>query len=159
MEYPPPCEAPELEQVMAQYGTMVFRLTYSYTRSRSDAEDLYQEVFLRYFRRRPAFESEEHRRSWILRVAVNRCKSHLTSAWIRRTVPLEDRIPMPEPEEQGLDEALRKLSEKDRLAIHLFYYEGCSVKEISSVTGWNEGAVRTRLTRARQRLADILKGA
>jgi len=152
------CPASELEEAMARYETMVFRLAYSYTRSRSDAQDICQEVFLRYFVRRPIFASEEHRRAWLLRVTVNRCKTHLTSWWVRRTVPLDDRIPMPEPEYQELDEALRRLPERDRLAIHLFYYEGCSTREIAKWTHSTEGAVRTRLTRARQRLEDILKG-
>lgn len=153
-----PCTSAELEEVMELYGPMVFRLAYSHTRSRPDAEDICQEVFLRYFRSRPVFDSEAHRRAWLLRVTVNRCRSHLTSAWVRRTVPLEDRIPMRSPEEQGLDEALRQLPQKDRLVVHLFYYEGCTTREIANYCGSTEGAVRTRLTRARQRLAQILKG-
>lgn len=152
------CSASELEEVMGRYQTMVFRLAYSYTRSRSDAQDLCQEVFLRYFCSRPPFASEEHRRAWLLRVTVNRCKTHLTSWWVRRTVPLDDRIPMPEPEPLALDEALRQLAEKDRLVIHLFYYEECSTQEIARMMRTTEGAVRTRLTRARQRLGKILKG-
>ena len=152
------CSPSELEEVMGRYQTMVFRLAYSYTRSRSDAQDLCQEVFLRYFCSRPPFASEEHRRAWLLRVTVNRCKTHLTSWWVRRTVPLDDRIPMPEPEPLALDEALRQLAEKDRLVIHLFYYEECSTREIARMMRTTEGAVRTRLTRARQRLGDILKG-
>ena len=152
------CSASELEEVMGRYQTMVFRLAYSYTRSRSDAQDMCQEVFLRYFCSRPPFASEEHRRAWLLRVTVNRCKTHLTSWWIRRTVPLDDRIPMPEPEPLELDEALRQLAEKDRLVIHLFYYEECSTREIARMMCTTEGAVRTRLTRARQRLGKILEG-
>ena len=152
------CSASELEEVMGRYQTMVFRLAYSYTRSRSDAQDMCQEVFLRYFCSRPPFASEEHRRAWLLRVTVNRCKTHLTSWWVRRTVPLDDRIPMPEPEPLALDEALRQLAEKDRLVIHLFYYEECSTREIARMMRTTEGAVRTRLTRARQHLGDILKG-
>lgn len=152
------CTAPELEEVMGRYETMVFRLAYSYTRSRSDAQDLCQEVFLRYYCRRPIFTSEEHRRAWLLRVTVNRCKSHLSSWWVRRTVPLDDRISMPEPEYLELDEALRRLPEKDRLVIHLFYYEDCSTREIAKLTHSTEGAVRTRLTRARQQLGRFLKG-
>ena len=152
------CSPSELEEVMGRYQTMVFRLAYSYTRSRADAQDLCQEVFLRYFCSRPPFASEEHRRAWLLRVTVNRCKTHLTSWWVRRTVPLDDRIPMPEPELLALDEALRQLAEKDRLVIHLFYYEECSTREIARMMRTTEGAVRTRLTRARQRLGDILKG-
>ena len=152
------CSASELEEVMGRYQTMVFRLAYSYTRSRSDAQDLCQEVFLRYFCSRPPFASEEHRRAWLLRVMVNRCKTHLTSWWVRRTVPLDDRIPMPEPEPLALDEALRQLAEKDRLVIHLFYYEECTTREIARMMRTTEGAVRTRLTRARQRLGKILEG-
>ena len=152
------CSASELEEVMGRYQTMVFRLAYSYTRSRSDAQDMCQEVFLRYFCSRPPFASEEHRRAWLLRVTVNRCKTHLTSWWVRRTVPLDDRIPMPEPEPLVLDEALRQLAEKDRLVIHLFYYEECSTREIARMMRTTEGAVRTRLTRARQRLGKILEG-
>ena len=152
------CTAPELEEVMGRYETMVFRLAYSYTRSRSDAQDLCQEVFLRYYCRRPIFTSEEHRRAWLLRVTVNRCKSHLSSWWVRRTVPLDERISLPEPEYLELDEALRRLPEKDRLVIHLFYYEDCSTREIAKLTHSTEGAVRTRLTRARQQLGRFLKG-
>ena len=152
------CPERELEEAMGLYQTMVFRLAYSYTRSRSDAQDICQEVFLRYFCRRPPITSEEHRRAWLLRVTVNRCKSHLSSWWVRRTVPLDDRIPMPEPEYQELDEVLRRLPEKDRLVIHLFYYEDCTTREIARMMHCTEGAVRTRLTRARQRLGDLLKG-
>ena len=152
------CPQSELEEAMERYQTMVFRLAYSYTRSRSDAQDMCQEVFLRYYCRRPIFASEEHRRAWLLRVTVNRCKSLLGSWWHRRTVPLDDRIPMPEPEYQWLDEALRQLPEKDRLVIHLFYYEDCSTREIARLMRTSEGAVRTRLTRARQHLREILKG-
>lgn len=152
------CSPSELEEVMGRYQTMVFRLAYSYTRSRADAQDLCQEVFLRYFCSRPPFASEEHRRAWLLRVTVNRCKTHLTSWWVRRTVPLDDRIPIPEPEPLALDEALRQLAEKDRLVIHLFYYEECSTREIARMMRTTEGAVRTRLTRARQRLGKILEG-
>ena len=152
------CPASELEEAMDRYETMVFRLAYSYTRSRCDAQDICQEVFLRYFCSRPIFASEEHRRAWLLRVTVNRSRSHLSSWWVRRTVPLDDRIPMPEPEYQELDEVLRRLPEKDRLVIHLFYYEDCTTREIARMMHCTEGAVRTRLTRARQRLGDLLKG-
>lgn len=152
------CPASELEEAMDRYETMVFRLAYSYTRSRSDAQDLCQEVFLRYFCSRPIFTSEEHRRAWLLRVTVNRCKSHLSSWWVRRTVPLDDRIPMPESEYLELDLALEQLKEMDRLVLHLFYYEDCTTRQIAKILHCTEGAVRTRLTRARDRLGDLLKG-
>ena len=152
------CPDSELEEAMDRYETMVFRLAYSYTRSRSDAQDLCQEVFLRYFCSRPIFTSEEHRRAWLLRVTVNRCKSHLSSWWVRRTVPLDDRIPMPQQEYLVLDLALEQLNRQDRLVLHLFYYEDCTTRQIAKILHCTEGAVRTRLTRARDRLGDLLKG-
>ena len=152
------CTPAELEQTMKTYGTMVYRLAYSRTRSEADAEDIYQEVFLRYFQKRPFFEAEEHRKAWLLRVTANRTKSLFTSAWFRKTVPLETCAVFVEPEERKLDEALRQLPPRDRTLLHLFYYEELSTKEMAAVLGRKESTVRTQLTRARRKLAEIMKG-
>lgn len=150
--------APPDEAVIRQYADMVYRLAYAQTRSRSDADDIFQEVFLRYLQKKPNFDSEEHRKAWLLRVTVNCAKKHWSSWWSRRTAPLEDAIPFPEPEEHALDEALRALPPVYRTVIHLFYYEGYSTAEIAQLTGSRASTVRTRLTRARRQLAGILKG-
>lgn len=152
------CTPAELEQIMNTYGNMVYRLAYSHTRSKADAEDLYQEVFLRYFQKRPRFDSEEHRKAWLLRVTVNRARSLVTSAWFRLRAPLEEWVPAFEPEERKLDEALRELNAKDRMLLHLYYYEELSVREIAGLLKRKESTVRTQLTRARRKLAQIMKG-
>ncbi len=153
-----PCTAAELELVMERYALTVYRLAYSHTRNSTDAEDISQEVFLRYFQKRPVFQSEEHRRAWLLRVTVNRTKSWVTSAWFRHTVPLDDEIPFPELETQELHDALGTLPAKERILLHLFYYEELSTKEIAQTLGRKESTVRTQLTRARQKLKKQLKG-
>ena len=158
MEKTPQCTPAELEQVIEQYGNMVYRLAYSQLRSKADADDIYQEVFLRYFQKRPKFESEEHRRAWLLRVTINRTRTLFNSAWFRHTAPLEECAAVFEPEEQRLDEALRQLQSKDRTVLHLFYYEELSVREIAQLLSRKESTVRTQLTRARRKLAEILKG-
>ena len=158
MEEKTQCTALELEQVMDRYGGEVYRLAYSRLRSSFDAEDVYQEVFLRYFRKRPAFETEEHRKAWLLRVTINRAKSHVASAWFRYTVPLEECTLFTEPEERRLDDALGKLRGGDRQLLHLFYYEQLSIREIADLLKRKENTVRTQLTRARQRLGKLLKG-
>lgn len=152
------CTPAELEQVMNMYGKMVYRLAYSHTRSNADADDIYQDVFLRYYQKRPSFESEEHRRAWLLRVTVNRAKTLLTSAWFRRTAALEECTAVFEPQERKLDDALRKMNPKDRTVLHLFYYEEMSVREIAALLKRKESTVRTQLTRARRNLAEIMKG-
>lgn len=152
------CTPVELEAVMQRYGNMVYRLAYAQTHSRADADDIYQEVFLRYYQKRPQFQSEEHRKAWLLRVAVNRAKSHMMSAWFRHTVPLEECDRFAEPEERMLDEAMGALRAGDRQLLHLFYYEQLSVREIADLLNRKESTVRTQLTRARQRLGKLLKG-
>lgn len=153
------CLPAELEQVMNRYGTTVYRLAYAQTRSASDAEDIYQEVFLRYFRKCPHFESEGHRKAWLIRVCINVSRSLLTSSWWRNTVPLDERIPLPEQELQDLSDALDQLRRKDRELLHLFYYEELSTREMARILGRKESTVRTQLTRARARLGEIMKGA
>ena len=158
MEQTHQCTPAELEQVMDTYGKTVYRLAYSQLRSSSDADDIYQEVFLRYFQKRPRFESEEHRKAWLLRVTINRAKSFAMSPWRRHTVPLEDRTVFRQQEEQALDEALGCLEQKDRMLLHLFYYEQLSTRDIARLLDRKESTVRTQLTRARKRLGTILKG-
>ena len=152
------CAPQELEQIMDLYGNMVYRLAYAKTHSRADADDIFQEVFLRYFQKRPIFESEEHRKAWLLRVTINRAKSHFASAWFRHTVPLEECAGFVAPEEQRLDDAMGMLRSGDRQLLHLFYYEQLSVREIADLLERKEATVRTQLTRARQRLGKLLKG-
>jgi RNA polymerase sigma-70 factor (ECF subfamily) len=147
------------EAVVQQYAEMVYRLAYAQMRTRSEAEDVFQEVFLRYVQRAPDFDSEEHRKAWLLRVTLNCAKKHWASAWVRRTVPLEDSYSFELPEETGLDEALCRLRPHYRAVIHLFYYEGYSVAEIACLLNKRESTIRTQLTRARAQLAELLKGA
>ena len=152
------CTPTELEQVMERYGTTVYRLAFAQLHSSADAEDIYQEVFLRYFQKRPKFESEEHRKAWLLKVTLNVCRSCLTSAWWRRTVPLEQDVVLPEPQLQEMSQALTQLRLRDRQLLHLYYYEEMSTCEIARLLRRKEGTVRTQLNRARNRLGRILKG-
>ena len=146
------------EQLVRAYGDMVYRLAYAQTRSRHDADDVFQEVFLRVVQRRPSFDSEAHEKAWLIRVTLNCLKSHWRAAWRRHDVPLDERIPFPAPEERALDDALRQLAPKYRAAVHLYYYEGYSAEEIARMTGKKPSTIRTRLTRARAQLRDLLKG-
>ena len=78
-----------LKQAMADWGDAVYRLALGQTRSRADAEDVYQDVFLRLLDSGTAFESPEHLKAWLLRVTVNRCRDLARSGWQRRTVALD----------------------------------------------------------------------
>ena len=147
----------EAEALVARHAQAVYRLAYARTGSREDAEDVTQETFLRLVRTAPEFADEDHCRAWLLRVAMNCAGDLFRSAWRRLTRPLEEAEQVPAPEEGGVLEAVLALPERYRAPIHLFYYEGLSTAEIAAVLGKSEGAVRTRLSRARTMLRGVLE--
>ena len=144
------------EAVIRRYSDMVYRLAFARTGNRSDAEDLYQEVFLRYLTRAPAFTSEDHRKAWLLRVAVNCANRFHTAPWRKRTEPLSEALSVPAPEGEDLWEELRRLPEKDRTVLHLYYYEDMTTEEIAQMLDRNPATVRSQLLRARAKLKKLL---
>ena len=148
---------PDTEAAIDRWGPAVYRMACALTHSRCDADDIYQEVFLRYHRAAPPFQTEEHEKAWLLTVTANCARSLFRSPWRRRTVPLEDVYTCASPEESAVSDALNRLDSKYRAVVHLFYYEGYSTEEIGAVLGRKPSTVRAQLTRARQKLAELLK--
>ena len=145
--------------VLQEYADMVYRIAFSRTKNRADAEDVMQEVFLRYLRCKTAFNDETHRKNWLLRCAVNCNKSLISSAWFRRTTALtEDALPAQEPAQESIYPAVLALPQKYRTVIHLHYYEDMPIAEIAAVLQMKEATVKTRLHRARALLREALKG-
>ena len=139
------------------YAPAIYRLAYARTGSRADAEDIMQEVFVRLLRAGPDFADRAHARAWLLRVAANCANDWFRAPWRRREGPLTDSLPAPEHEDGGVVEAVLALPAKYRTAVHLYYYEELSVAEIAKIMGKSEGAVKSRLFRARALLRDMLK--
>ena len=150
------------EAAVGQYGDTIFRLAYSYLKNRADAEDVMQETLLRLYRAGETFESPEHQRYWLVRVAVNECKKLLRSPWRRRTNPLEaapETAVWDSPAQSELFQQVMALPTKYRAAIYLYYYEGYAVREIAALMGANPSTVQTWLMRARGQLKKNLKEA
>ena len=145
------------EQV-ARWGDMVWRLALARTRHVQDSEDVFQEVFCRFFRHQGELESDEHRKAWLIRCTLN-CTNTLLSAPWRKNLPLEEAVLQAiEPEDRVVYRAVLALSPKYRTAIHLHCVEGYSVAEIAALTGAKEGTVKSWLSRGREKLAAALKG-
>ncbi len=147
----------EMQRVVEEYSSSLLRAAYSLLKNREDSEDAVQETFLRYMEKAPVFTSREHEKAWLLRVAVNISKNHLSSAWFRKRTDLKEDIPALEQEEQEVLESVLKLSAKYRTVIHLYYYEGYSLSEISQILRSPLSTITTRLSRARKKLAILLK--
>ena len=151
-------ESNRLETVIRTYENTLYRAALAILGDPQEAEDVVQDTFLRLWEKAPIFESPAHERAWLLKVAVNGCKSRLRAPWRRRTAPLLDSYPAADHEEQALMEVIQSLPPKDRTVLHLYYYEGYQTAEIAAMTGWREGTVRSRLARAREKLRELLKG-
>lgn len=141
-----------------RWGDMVYRLALARTASVPDAEDVFQEVFLRYFRHEEKFQSDEHRKAWLIRCTVNRAKSLAVSPWKQRTVPLETAAEAGvEDDYREVYSAVLSLPPKYRAVIHLHYFEGLSVAEMAQTLHTAEGTVKSQLSRGRALLREMLK--
>lgn len=146
------------EAAFRKYADTVYRLAFVRTGSRSDSDDILQEVFLRYMKVWRKMESEEHIKATLIRITVNCSNSLLSSFWFKKTDPLDENISVTDNNtaENALGEVL-KLPVKYRTVIHLYYYMGYSVAEIAELTKTNPSTVKTRLARARGQLKKTLE--
>lgn len=145
------------EAVFERHADLVYRLCFVRTKSRHDSDDLLQEVFLRYMKVWRTVQSEDHAKALLIRIAVNCTKTLLSSAWFRKTEPLDETLPAKEREESAVLPAVLALPLKYRTVIHLHYYQGYSVEEIAGLLSTNPSTVKTRLMRARAMLKNTIK--
>ena len=150
-----------LRNAMEHHGVVVYRLALCRMQSVQDAEDVYQEVFLRLLDQDAAAWDGEHLRAWLLRCTVNRCNDLHRFRLRRPVLALADLPEMETEVDSGAAElwdAVARLPEKLRIPIHLYYAEGYSTEEIAGLLDIPAATVRTRLRRARNRLRDTLEG-
>ena len=141
-------------RVYETYGPALYRFCLMQMKNPADAEDVLQDVFVKRLYQAPKFKSLEHERSWLYRVALNLCRDE----WRRKRrseLPLAEGVFLP-PEELSLLDQVSNLPEKQRTALHLYYYEGYSTREIARLLGVTVPTVKMRLTRGREALRRAL---
>ncbi len=144
----------DIDTVIDRYSSMVYKIALTNMKSKFDAEDIFQEVFLRYMKNNRPFASEEHRKAWLIRVTVNCCKSAYIAPW-NDNISLDDIGEVADTFSQTDKEVYKeilKLPIDFKTVIILFYYEDMSVSEIAKTLKLTEGAVKMRLSRARNLL-------
>ena len=152
------------EDVVRTYSDMIYGVAMRYVRNTTDAEDVYSDVFYRYFRRVREFHSEEHRKAWLLRVTINCSKEFLKNR--RYHEELSDdmfgSVTLTGTREASLEDimavrqALTQLSEEYREVIELFYFSQLTIPEISQMLQRPAGTVKSQLSRARSKLKELL---
>ena len=150
----------QAERLTNTYADAILRLSYAYLKNTQDAQDVCQTVFVRLLTEPREFESGEHERAYILRMAANACKDLLKSPWRRRTCDLEAcaQVPAPETSDGSVLAAVNQLPAYYRSVIYLFYYEGYQASEIGEILGVPTATIHTRLARGRARLRELLGG-
>lgn len=151
------------DEAVDEFADMVYRIALVQVKNKADADDVFQEVFVRLVKHIHKLESEEHIKAWLIRVTVNCAKKHLTSFWNRNVGFLEEEQGAEEngytiEEENPVRKAVLELPEKYRAVVHLFYFEELSVSEICKVLGQKESTVKSQLFRARELLRSRLEG-
>lgn len=151
--------AKKLEIAIEKYADTVKRISFMYIKNHTDADDIMQEVFIKYMLHDGNFKSDIHEKAWIMLVAANQCKDYLKSYWKRNVSSIGERdFAAPKEEETGILEYVKMLPEKYRMFIYLFYYENYTVPEISEMTGINTNTIYSGLYRARTLLKDYIGG-
>lgn len=149
----------EVNRAVEQYSDMILRLCTVSLKNLQDAEDVLQSVFLKYALSREEFESAEHEKAWLIRVASNQCKDILKSFFRKYTVSLEEaELLQIMPEQLDVLEAVRALPKAYREVVYLHFYEGYTAPEIAKILRKNPNTIYTHLFRAKAMLKDALGG-
>ena len=150
-------------RVFDLYKNDIYRLVYSYTKNKSDSDDITQNTFIKLYNHNEILRrQDEDIKRWLIKVAINECKTFLLSSWKKKIIAFVEKqentlsITLPN---NDLLEAILQLPKRYRIIIFLYYYEDYKIKEISEMLNLSITNIQTLLSRARKKLKENLKEA
>jgi RNA polymerase sigma-70 factor (ECF subfamily) len=160
-----------LERLIDQFGPDIKRLAYTYVKDWPTAEDITQEIFISCYKKIDDFRGESSYKTWLYKIAINKCKDFYRSKWYRFVTPfdnvieklkggnlsIEEQVILKE-EDYLLSQQVLSLPQKYREMIILYYYEELKISEIEELTGIKQETIKTRLRRAKQQLSKEWRG-
>lgn len=147
------------EQAVRQYADTVTGVCVMRLQNYADAEDCFQNTFSKLYFKSPDFDSEEHLKAWLIRVAIHECADYMRKN--RRVTPAALRS---EPscdfdfDRSDMSWALFQTPSKYRDVLYLYYCEQYKVREIAIILQKNENTVKSLLKRGRELLKSIYGG-
>lgn len=158
MKSPSVWPADDIESIIDQYSDMLYRVCILMLKNESDAEDAVQETIIKYFQKAPSFESSEHQKAWLIRVATNKCRDALRFR-LRHPLVGEEYFAglTNESSDSSILDALADVPEKFRIVLTLHYIEGYSTQEIAKIIRRTPSAVKMRLQKGRRLLEEIYR--
>lgn len=159
-------EQADIEGAMSLHGGAVWSACVAFFRGRDGAEDAFQDTFLRYAESDGArFGSEQHRRAWLVRVAINRCKDEAKRArWrdaelsdaVQDSVPSTDRSIEPGSDYLAAIRAVQDLPDPPKTAVYLSLCEQWTAPEIAEELGVPVNTVYSWIARGKKKLKEAL---
>ena len=148
----------DVDEVYNKYADILYRVALSHLANTEDAQDVVQDVFVKYMTAAPVLYNDDHERAWLIRVTINRCRDVIRRKKVREVVPLDEAMHIPAKEEGDVSELLKCLScipVKYRETVILHCLEGFSQQDTAKILGVSLSAVKMRISRARETLRKI----
>lgn len=152
----------DINRLTTAYSDMIYHIAMRYLNTKEDAEDIVQEVFMRYianFKAGKLFDTEEYEKYWLIRVTMNLCCNEISSARRRKNLPFKECLycELDISSENLLYNSVNKLNKCYKEPFILFYIEEFKISEISKILRISEDTVKKRLSRARKKIKDYIK--
>ena len=154
----------EIERIVETYSDTLLRLAMHHVNNLAEAQDVVQDVYLKYMKKHPAFNDFEHEKAWLMRIAINTCKDYRRTAWFRHIdnrkalEELPDRLLRTEAEDRSLSLMIMDLPNRYKQVVLLYYFQGFTQAETAAVLGISPSSVLRRLRNAEALLKQSLTG-
>ena len=157
----------ELEKIMEKHTERLIRLAFYYVRDLQCAEDIVQDVFIKFYEQQENYEERGELRAYLSKLVINKSKDYLRS-WTYRKIQVQQKIfakqavirrdiLVQQDEQTLIENAILALPLKQREVLIYFYFEELPVMEIAELLSIPESTVKTRLRRGRELLKPKLQ--
>ena len=149
----------EFIKIFNLYKNDVYRLAYSYTKNKSDTDDIAQNVFIKLYKHKDILKLDNNDiKKWLFKVTINECKSLFLSHWRIKVSLFDDKDIKVSDSNNDLLDVIANLNKKERIIVFLHYYEGYKIKEIAEMMKLSEVNVKVLLSRTRKKLKNMMEG-
>ena len=151
---------PNIDKAFSKYGDMIYRVALARLGNDADAQDIVQDVFMKYLTSQPDFDDSNHEKAWLLRTTINCCTDLSRKQKIRVYVPIEDAYDVAAENQDSLNDLLSLIAQlpaiyKDVVIHHSL--EGFTIEETAGILKISISATKMRLSRARDMLKTLRK--
>ena len=131
----------------------IYSIVYAYLLSKEDAEDVVQNTYLKIYALRKRIDYEKSLIAYMKRIAINYAFKMMRK---RQTLKIAEPVSNDPEVKETAEEVLKNLEPQERLIMTLFYMDNASIKEICLLTGEKEGTIKSKLSRARDKLREVI---